>query len=89
VYFPRGTEVEPRLTVAMTDDRLWGYVTRGKSTPLPSGMTVRYQSNRPAVVLVDPTGTIRTVEPGVATVTATVSYQGVTASTTFVVDVRT
>jgi beta-glucosidase len=88
VYFPRDAVVEPQLTVAMTDDRLWGYVTRGRSTALPAGMTVRYRSNRPGVVLVDRAGTIRTVAPGVATVTATVAYQGVTASTSFVVAVR-
>jgi beta-glucosidase len=40
------------------------------------------------VVSVDPAATIRTVAPGVATITATVTYQGVTASTSFVVAVR-
>ena len=50
-------------------------------------MTFAYTSNRPSVVKVDGDGTIRTVRNGVATVTATVTYGGVTRSTRFVVRV--
>ena len=39
--------------------------------------TLHYASNRPRVVAVDGLGRIRTVGPGVATVTASVSYAGV------------
>ncbi|HKT01096.1 MAG TPA: glycoside hydrolase family 3 C-terminal domain-containing protein [Rugosimonospora sp.] len=88
VFFPPGTVVDPHLTVAMTDDQLWGYITRGQSTPLPPGMTVRYRSNRPWVVSAGPDGVLRTAKPGVATVTATVQYAGTRVATQFVVDVR-
>ena len=50
-------------------------------------MTFRYTSNHPGVVSVDGAGTLRTVADGVATVTANVTYGGVTKSTSFVVDV--
>ena len=88
VFFPRGAIVEPQLTVAMNDDSLFGYVARDASRPLPAGMRVRYESNRPSVVAVDRRGVIRTVAAGVATVTATVQYQGGTRSVDFVVYVR-
>ena len=87
VYFPAGTTVDPQLTVSLNDDTLYGYVLKGQSKPLPSGMQVSYASNRPAVVSVAPDGTIRTVSEGVATVTATVTYHGVTKTTSFVVGV--
>ncbi|MEO3821138.1 glycoside hydrolase family 3 C-terminal domain-containing protein [Plantactinospora sp. B24E8] len=83
-----GTVVSPELTIALSDDRRYGHRTEGASTPLPAGATVRYHSNRPEVVAVDPAGVIRTRATGVATVTATVSFQGVTRSTEFVVGVR-
>jgi len=79
VLFPEGVEIAPKLSVAMTDDRLY--------RRLPVGMTVRYASNRPSVVSVDSAGTIRTVRNGVATVTATVRYHGVARSGDFVVRV--
>lgn len=86
VMFDRGAVVVPRLTVAMRDDSLAGYITKGASVPLPAGLRVTYRSNRPSVVRADGTR-IRTTGPGVATVTATVRYNGGTASTTFVVHV--
>ena len=46
-------------------------------------MTVTYTSDRPGVV----TPALKTLANGVATVTANVSYKGVTKSTTFVVRV--
>ena len=72
----------------MNDESLYGYITKGASTPLPPGMSVRYRSNRPSVVAVRPPGTIRTVRNGVATITATVTHNGVSSSTSFVVYVR-
>jgi Glycosyl hydrolase family 3 C-terminal domain len=75
-------------TVGMNDERLYGYITRGASTPLPPRTSVSYRSNRPSVVAVGPSGTIRTVRRGVATITATVTYHGVRRSTSFVVYVR-
>jgi beta-glucosidase len=88
VVFAPGTVVRPQLTVAMSDDTLYGYVTRGRGTPLPDGLSVRYRSNRPGVVAVDRRGVIRTVATGVATVTADVTYGGRRASIQFVVYVR-
>jgi beta-glucosidase len=87
VFFPPDSVVDPQLTVSMSDQSLFGYITLGQSTPLPSGMTVRYSSDRPGVVAVGRHG-IRTVTPGVATVTATVSYHGQHATGSFVVDVQ-
>jgi beta-glucosidase len=88
VYFPGQAVVDPQLTVAMSDDTLYGYIVKGSSTALPAGMKVHYRSNRPDVVAVGPAGTVRTVGSGVATVTATVDYHGKHASTQFVVDVQ-
>jgi beta-glucosidase len=83
--FPAGVEIAPRLTVAMNDDIRHGF---GPGTPLPDGMTVAYRTNRPSVVTADPDGTVRTVGPGVGTVTAIVTVNGGSASTEFVVVVR-
>ena len=47
-----------------------------------------FRSNRPQVVAVTGAGTVATVAPGVATVTATLSYQGASVTTDFVVLVR-
>jgi beta-glucosidase len=89
VFFPPNVAIDPRLTVALSDDALFGYVTKGASRPLPEGIEVRYDSNRPEVVSADPSGVLRTGDQaGVATVTAHVGYQGARASTTFVVSVR-
>jgi beta-glucosidase len=71
----------------MQDDSMYGYITKGAGTALPKGMTVTYRSDRPKVVRVDRHQTIHTVGTGVATVTATVHYNGGKASTAFVVDV--
>jgi beta-glucosidase len=88
VFFSAGTVVDPQLTVAMSDDTLYGYITKDAGRSLPPGMTVRYRSNRPHVVSAGHAGVLRTVAPGVATVTVTVTYRGATASAPFVVDVR-
>jgi beta-glucosidase len=87
VSFPPNATVDPQLTVSMEDESSYGYITKGESVPLPKGLAVTYRSDRPQVVHVDGNGTIRTAGPGVATVTATVHYNGRSASTTFVVHV--
>jgi beta-glucosidase len=89
VFFPPDSTVDPQLTVSLSDQSLFGYLTLGQSTPLPAGMTVRYSSDRPSVVSVGRTGsTVRTVNPGVATVTVVVGYRGKRATGSFVVDVQ-
>jgi beta-glucosidase len=89
VYFPVGATIVPQITVSLSDQSLYGYVTKGQSTPLPAGMTVRYSSDRPDVVSTGPDGSvIRAVGTGPATITATVSYHGRSATGTFVVDVQ-
>ena len=84
--FPEGAVIEPNPTVAMKDDTLYGTVRKGHERPFPAGMTFAYTSNRPSVVKVDG-GTLRTVRNGVATVTAKVTYGGVTRTREFVVRV--
>ena len=88
VMFLEDKVVVPNLTVAMNDDTLYGYILKNNSKPFPDGMSFTYSSNRPSVVSVDDSGVIRTVGGGVATVTATVTYNGVSKSTTFVVHVQ-
>ena len=87
VMFPVGATVDPQLTVSLSDDTLYGYVMKGQSKPFPSGMTLSYTSDRPGVVSVDAGGGIHTLTAGVATITANATYNGVTRSTSFVVDV--
>jgi beta-glucosidase len=89
VFFPVGAAIVPQLSVSLSDQSLYGYITKGQSTPLPSGMTVRYSSDRPGVVSTGADGSvIRAVGTGPATITATVTYHGASASGTFVVDVQ-
>jgi beta-glucosidase len=87
VFFTAGQTIDPQPTVSMNDATLYGYKTRGQSTDFPAGMTFDYTSNHPDVVAVDGAGKLRTVADGVATITAKVTYGGVTKSTSFVVDV--
>ncbi len=88
VNFPKRAVIDPRLTVALADDTIYGYITQGAGSPLPTGLTARYESNRPEIVSVDGSGVIRTGErSGTATVTAVVSYGGSTTTTKFVVNV--
>jgi beta-glucosidase len=86
VLFPEGVTIDPGLTVAMNDDSLFGLIEPGASKRFPSGMTFSYSSDRPGVVSVAG-GEIRTVANGAATVTATATYHGKSASTSFVVRV--
>jgi beta-glucosidase len=82
IYSTHST-IRPVVIVAMSDDVLYG-----PGRPFPAGLVVRLTSNRPSVVAVDPDGTIRTVAPGVATVTVTATYHGTSISTRFVALVR-
>ena len=86
VFFEPGTTIDPQLTVAMNDQHLFGYVTKGHSTPLPAGLTVSYRSDDDRVVDVHG-GTLKTVGSGIATVTVTVHYHRRMASTRFTVGV--
>lgn len=88
VAFDVGTEIDPQVTVATDDEALHGYVSKGRSTPLPVGMKIRYSSNRDDVVAAEEGGkTLRTVGSGVATVTVAATYHGWRVTTSFVVDV--
>jgi beta-glucosidase len=92
LIFDKGKIVDPKLTVSMNDESLYGYIIKQQSsnvlkktsTDFPEGMTFTYSSNRPSVVSVTD-GVIRTEGPGVATITATATYNGVSVSTDFVV----
>ena len=85
VLVEEGKVILPQITVAMNDETLYGYIKKGGSVPLPVGMTVQYSSNRPEAVSVGADGAIRAVASGVATITATVTYEGVSKSVDFVV----
>jgi beta-glucosidase len=86
VMFDINTTIDPQLTVSMNDQSLYGYITKGQSTPLPDGLQVSYSSNRDDVVRVEH-GTLRAVGSGIATITATARYHGAEASADFTVDV--
>ncbi len=87
VMFPQGTTVLPRLTLSMNDQSLYGYLSPGHTRPLPTGAVVRLRSNHPTVVSVQSDGSLHTLDNGVATITATISRNGVSRSTQFVVRV--
>jgi beta-glucosidase len=88
VAFDVGTRIDPQVTVATDDEALHGYVSKGRSTPLPQGLKIRYRSDHRDVVAVEQGGKVlRTVGSGVATITVDASYHGRTVSTSFVVDV--
>ena len=86
VFFAPGTTIDPQLTVAMNDQHLYGYVTKGQSTPLPAALTVSYRSDDDRVVDVHG-GRLKTVGSGIATVSVTVHYHRKIASTRFTVAV--
>jgi beta-glucosidase len=81
VTYSAGVVVTPRPTVVLNDDELF-------DKALPEGAIVSYTTDHPNVVSIDASGTIRTVAAGVATVTATVTMHGVSATTSFVLNVR-
>ena len=72
VRFDLGKTVDPQLTIAMSDDTLYGYVMKGQSRDIPENFEITYESNRPNIVSVED-GVIRTRKSGVATITATVT----------------
>ena len=86
VMYAPGTNIAPRPTVAMSDGTRRGYDAEGTAAPLPPGMRIDYESNRPEVARVDDAG-VQTRSPGVATVTATVAYRGEKQQTSFTVHV--
>jgi regulation of enolase protein 1 (concanavalin A-like superfamily) len=87
VMFPEDAVIDPGLTLAMNDDSLYGWIAPGQSKPLPHGTKLSFSTDRPSVVSVDHNGVIRTVSNGAATITATATYHGTHASTSFVVRV--
>jgi len=88
-FFPAGSTIVPQVTVSLSDQSLYGYIAKGQSTALPNGMIVRYSSDHPDVVSVSRDGSvIRAVSAGPATITATVTYHGKSATGTFIVDVQ-
>ena len=86
VLFPEGVDIDPGLTVSMNDDTLYGWLAPGDGKPFPAGMTFSYTSDRPSVVSVSGQ-TLHTVGNGAATITATATYNGKSASTSFAVRV--
>ncbi len=87
VMYPENATVVPHLTLAMNDESLYGFIDPGDSKPFPTGVRFRFSSDHPGVVSAGPGNAIRTHRNGVATITATASYRGVTRTTQFVVRV--
>jgi beta-glucosidase len=89
VFFPVGSAIIAQVTVSLSDQSLYGYITKGQSVPLPFGMITRYSSDHPDVVAVSRDGTtLSAVGAGPATITVTVRYHGRTVTGSFVVDVQ-
>ena len=96
LIFGKNKEVDPQITVSMNNEKLYGYIIKEqlssikqmKSCDLPEGMKVTYTSNRPSVVRVED-GKVYTGAPGVATLSATVEYNGETATGEAVIYVMT
>ncbi len=88
VFFEKNKTIIPQLTVALSDETLYGYIKKGGGKALPDGMQISYTSNRPEVAAPDWKGALRTFQAGVATITATVKYQGVTKTVDFIVYVK-
>jgi len=92
IIFDKGATINPQLTVAMNNEKLYGYIIKEQtsiikslsSTPLPEGMTFTYESNRPEVAKVEG-DKITAAGPGVATITVTGEKDGHTVTTDFVV----
>lgn len=91
LIFDKGKKVDAKLTVAMNDESLYGYIIKQQSSffkpevrELPAGMEVTYESNRSEVAAVTEDGIV-TTGPGVATITVTATYNGESVSNDFVV----
>ena len=90
LFFQGGREIFPKVCVSLNNEELVGYITYEslsfidrlpQSRPYPSGMTVVLSSNRPEVAEVVNTPEGQKVFAkgiGPATITATVTYNGVT-----------
>ncbi len=87
VMYPEHATVIPHLTLSMSDESLYGFIEPGHSRSFPAGTRFTFSSDHPDVVATGRGDTIRTLRNGVATITATVTYRGVTRSTQFVVRV--
>ena len=87
LMYPENAFIVPKLTVSMSDESLYGYISAGEDTPFPRGMHFTFTSDHPNVVSASPDGGIRTRSNGVATITATATYHGARVSTQFVVRV--
>ena len=96
LIYGKHQEVNPQVTVAMNNEKLYGYIIAQQhsniksmqSTPLPEGMKLHYFSNRPEVVKVEG-DKVYTVGPGVATLTVTAAYNGVQVSGDAIIYVMT
>ncbi|MDR0570938.1 MAG: glycoside hydrolase family 3 C-terminal domain-containing protein [Clostridiales Family XIII bacterium] len=96
LIYNKGVEVDPHTAVSMNNEAMYGYIIAnnvpGYSDMSKAGIvkvadipgTVTYSSNRPEVAAVEG-GKIVTKNPGVATITATVTYNGASAEGEFVV----
>ena len=92
IIFDRGAVINPQLTVAMNNEKLYGYIIKEQtsvikslaSCDLPEGMTFSYKSNRSGVAKVVG-DKITAVGPGVATITVTGELDGHTVTADFVV----
>ena len=99
VIFAKGAQIFPQLTVAMNDESLHGYILKDqksvihqpkKTDLIEEGFSIVYTDKNPAWGVVSITGiapnqVITAANAGVTTVTATVTKNGVSASTDFVV----
>jgi beta-glucosidase len=89
VFYDVGDMIDPQLTIALSDDQLYGYTFKGESAPLPKRMQVTLKSSRPDVVSTTKGHTrLRVKEPGVATITATVRDGQIRETASFVVYVN-
>jgi beta-glucosidase len=86
VYYEVGDTIVPKVTVAMDDDRLYGYIHKGKSVPLPDNVRISFRSNRPSIVSTSGGGQqLSAKQPGVATITASARVLDQVWTTSFVV----
>ena len=92
LFFQGGREIMPKVCVSLNNEELVGYITYEslsfidrlpQSRPYPDGMTVVLSSNRPEVAeVVDTPEGQKVFAKGIgpATITATVTYNGVTVT---------
>ena len=85
--FPENVDIDPGLTVAMNDDSLVRLDRARQEQAVPGGDDVQLLERPAGRRLGRAAGKIHTVANGAATVTATATYNGESASTKFVVRV--